>query len=195
MNKVMTKSKKPTKKTAKSATKKNAQQVAISMPTKIVLIAFAVVAIGVSAFTIINTSYATGKPSDAVPVVSTAAADVSNVTVQTSVNNTIRVQFDYVLANGATQGMVDIALNDQLSFGPVAVTGPGHYDQTLSNLANGKYFLAMVISGNPDYILGDPGPSNQPLVIEFPAANNNSNGGNNLMNIEKFFHKQKQYFQ
>lgn len=195
MNKVIPKTKKPVKKTAMVSTKVNAKKKIVSKPTMIVLAALTLVTISVCAFAVINNSYATGVISNAVPITSTAGADVSNVTVETLANNSIRVQFDYVLANSATQATVDVALNDQLSFGPTTVTGPGHYDQTVSNLANGKYFLAMMISGNPDYILGDPGPSNQPLVINFPATNNKSNGGNNLMNIEKFFHKQKQYFQ
>ena len=141
-----------------------------------------------------NDSYASGSFNNGVPITATAGADVSNITVETSANNTIRVQFDYVLASNATQATVDIALNDQLSFGPTTITGLGHYDQTVSNLADSKYKLAMIISGNPDYILGDPGPSNQPLVITFPDALSKSNGGNNIMHVEKLFHKQKQYF-
>jgi hypothetical protein len=90
---------------------------------------------------------------------------------------------------------VDVALNDQLSFGPTTVTGPGHYDQTINGLADGKYYLAMIISGNPDYLLGGPGPSNQPLTITLPDTSSKSKGGHNVMHIEKFFHKQKQYFQ
>jgi hypothetical protein len=194
MNKVISKTKKPVKHIAKAAGKANAKKKIISKPTMIVLAALTLVTIGVCAFAVINNSYATGTFGNDVPITSTAGADVSNVTVSILANNSIRAQFDYVLANSATQATVDIALNDQLSFGPATVTGPGHYDQTISNLADGKYYLAMIISGNPDYILGDPGPSNQPLVINFPATNNQSNGGNNLMNIEKFFHKQGQYF-
>ncbi|MDB5166905.1 MAG: hypothetical protein JWN26_50 [Candidatus Saccharibacteria bacterium] len=191
MNKVITKTKKPVKNTTKASNKVNAKKKIISKPTKIILAALTLVTIGVCTFAVINNSYAKGGPNNGVPISSSAEAEISNVTVDVSAGNSVRVQFDYVLANGATQALVDAALNYQQSFGAVLVTGPGHYDQTISNAADGTYFIELLISGNPAYILGDPGPSNQPLVVTLPDTTSQSNGGHNILHVEKFFHKQK----
>jgi len=190
MNKTITKTKKPAKRTA------NAKKQIINKPTIMIFGAFiAGVAIAVvCTVTVINNTYATSQFGNNVPITSAAEADVSNVTVEVSSGNSIRVQFDYALANGATSATVDAALNDQLSFGATTVTGSGHYDQTVTNIADGKYYIALVISGNPDYVLGDPGPSNQPLVITLPDTTFGSNGGHNIYHIERYFHKQKQSF-
>ena len=162
--------------------------------TKILVAALVVLSIGVGTFAMINNSYASGSFGNEVPITSTAEAQVSNVTVETSANNTVRVQFDYDLANGAPYAVVDAALLNQQSFGQTNVTGPGRYDQTINGIADGKYYITIIISGNPSYVLGDPGPSNQPLIITLPPTGN-SRGGRNIWHIEKYFHTQKQYFQ
>jgi|GEM_PF-1572837 len=193
----MTKTKQTVKSTSKTSTKRkvNAKKQIIGKPAMIIMGVAAVIAITVSAFALIGTTYATGAPkNNDVPITSTAQASVSNVSIDVSDNNTIRAQFDYALANNATQATVDMALGDNFSLGQVTVTGSGHYDQTTNALPDGTYFVAIIISGNPDYVLGDPGPSNQPLTITLPDTAAKSHGGHNVFNIEKFFHKQKQYF-
>ncbi len=187
--------KKTTKQTANTSVKANAKKQIISKPSKVIIGAFTVLAIAVCTVAIISKSYATGQPTNDVPITSTAQAEVSNVVVDASANNTIRVQFDYVLANGFSSATVDAAPSSQQSFGQTQVTGQGHYDQTLTGLADGKYYITIIISGNPDYLVGDPGPANQPLVITLPTTASNNNGGRNIWHIEKFFHKQKKYFQ
>jgi len=193
----MTKTKQTVKSTSKTSTKRkvNAKKQIIGKPAMIIMGVAAVIAITVSAFALIGTTYATGaSKNNDVPITSTAQASVSNVSIDVSDNNTIRVQFDYALANGATQATVDIALGDNFSLGQVTVTGSGHYDQTTGSLPDGTYFVAILISGNPDYVLGDPGPSNQPLTITLPDTAAKLHGGHDVFNIEKFFHKQKQDF-
>ncbi|TAL14023.1 hypothetical protein EPN95_04335 [Patescibacteria group bacterium] len=194
MNKIMTKTKKSMKHTNKTSSKLSIRKKIISKPTTIILAALTLVTIGFCAFAVINKSYATSPFGSDVPITSTAEAEVSNVIVEASAGNTIRVQFDYNLANGAVYAVVDAALLGQRSFGQTEVTGPGHYDQTITGAADGTYYIAIMISGNPTYVLGDPGPANQPLIITLPITNK-SNGGRNIWRTEQYFHMQKQYFQ
>ncbi len=100
-----------------------------------------------------------------VPLTPTAQASAKNVLV-TVTGTDIRVQFDYDLANGAPSATVDIALNDRQSFGIVSVTGPGRYDQTITNVLPGSYSLFAVISGMvPDYPLKDPATGQQQVIV------------------------------
>lgn len=87
-----------------------------------------------------------------VPLSPTAQASANNVIV-TVTGSDVRVQFDYDLVNGATTATVDAALNGKQSFGPVTVTGPGHYDATLSLVTNGTYTIYIFITGNPDFLV------------------------------------------
>lgn len=167
---------------------------AMKLHTKIVSAVVAVVIVVVGVIAVINTSQAQGvKESDSVPLVSTAQAQVTNVKVGT-LGNTVNVQFDYDLVNGADSATVDAALAGQRSFDPVIVTGPGHYDKTLTDVADGTYYIAIIISGNPDYLLGDPSPANKPLVFTIPETNKTSNGDMFVRTVRHFFHQQQKQF-
>ncbi len=156
--------------------------------TKIVAAFVAVVAITIGVITIVNTTSVQGvKESNSVPLVSTAQASVSNVQVAT-LGNTVNVQFDYDLANGAESAYVDAALAGQRSFNTAIVNGPGHYDETLTEVADGTYYIAIIISGNPDYLLGDSGPANKLLTITLPETQKTENGDPFVRTIRKFFH-------
>ena len=140
-----------------------------------------------------NFAYAS-KPSNDVPIVSTAEAAVSNVLV-TAENNDITVQFDYDLANGASSAVIDAVLNQQQSLGQVFVTGPGMYIATERGLPDGNYGVYLFISGNPDYLTGDPGPSNQPMIVTLPAGSNTFGMGDQIMrDFRQYFHAQQRLF-
>ncbi len=102
-----------------------------------------------------------------VPVTASSQVQVTNVVV-TATGNDIRVQFDYALVNGATTATVDASLQTQQSFGPVVVSGPGHFDETLTGVSNGSYSIFIVSTGNPDYEVVNT--TSQPLVITLPAT-------------------------
>jgi hypothetical protein len=107
----------------------------------------------------------------------TAQATVQNITVEPD-GNSINVQFDYDLRGTATSATVDAALNDQQSFGVTNVTGPGHFNQTLTDLPNGTDTIWIIISGNPDYELAVTGcgSSNQPFTVTLPSAATTTGG-------------------
>ena len=102
-----------------------------------------------------------------VPVTASSQAKVTNIVV-TATRNDIRVQFDYALVNGATTATVDASLQTQQSFGPVAISGPGHFDETLTGVNNGSYSISIISTGNPDYEVVNT--TGQPLVITLPAT-------------------------
>lgn len=152
-----------------------------------------VAVLAVSAFAVLKTAYAATYNHNEVLITDAAEARVWDVIVETE-GNTIRIQFDYDLANGATQATVDAALYDQRSFGSTTVTGPGHYDATLTEIPDGSYFISIVISGNPVYFLADPGPSNQPLIISIPDSKKSQNGTPTVRYIKHYYHQQQQDF-
>ena len=140
-----------------------------------------------------NFAYA-AQPSNEVPIASTAQAAVSNVLV-TAENNDITVQFNYDLANGASSAVIDAVLNQQRSLGQVEVTGPGMYIATERGLPDGNYGVYLFISGNPDYLTGTPGPSNQPLIVTLPAGTKKFGMGEQMMrDFRQYFHSQKFLF-
>lgn len=121
------------------------------------------------------------KPaSETVPVTASSKVSVGEVIVSL-IGNDIRVRFDYDLVNGATTGEVDAVLKQRQSFGPVVVTGPGHYDKTIQNLPDGDYSIFIFSSGNPDYLIGDNGPSNKPLVVTLPEGERPENMGTQFL--------------
>lgn len=183
------------KTTQKKTAKKQSKKLTLTKVHKrIVGLFVGVAAITIGVIAIVNTTSVQGvKETDSVPLVSTAQASVTNVQVGT-VGNTVNVQFDYDLANGAESATVDAALSSQRSFNPVIVTGPGHYNETLTDTPDGTYYIAIVISGNPDYVLGDPSPANKPLFITLPETEKTSNGDPFVRTIRKFFHHQQKDF-
>lgn len=125
---------------------------------------------------------------------STAEATVQNIDV-TAEGNTVRAQFDYDLRGTATSATVDIALNDQLSVGQVEVTGPGHYDQTLTDLPDGSYSVYVIISGDPDYLLHECGQANQPMILTLPStAAPASHSSDFVKSTRHSYHWQHRYF-
>ena len=179
----------------KKDTKKLSQSFASTkMHTKIVSAFVAVIALTVGAYAIVHTTSVQGARDDgSIPLASTAQASVTNVEVTTT-GNSINVQFDYDLANGAESSYVDVALSSRMSFNPNIVTGPGHYNETVTDLADGTYYLAIIISGNPDYVLGDTGPANKPLFITLPETKKTKNGDPFVRTVRHFFHHQKKDF-
>jgi len=132
-------------------------------------------------------------PKSEIQYLSSAEATVENVVVTTE-GNSIRVEFDYNLRGQATSAYVDAALNNQRSFLPILIDGPGHYNQVITDLPAGDYAIYIVISGNPNTLLGEEGPSNQPLIITFsPAGDVEKNSATEKL-IRKSFHKQHQFF-
>ena len=161
------------------------------MHTKIVSVFIAAIALMVGAYAIVNTTSVEGaRDTGSVPLASTAQASVTNVDVRT-IENSINVQFDYDLVNGAESSYVDAALSSRMSFGPTIVTGPGHYNQTVTGLADGTYYISIIISGNPDYVLGEPSKANKPLFITLPETEKTKNGDPFVRTIRQFFHHQK----
>jgi hypothetical protein len=120
------------------------------------------------------------------PVTAASQVAITNITAAVS-GNSVRVQFDYALVNGATTAVVDAALNDQFSFGQVTVTGPGHFDETLSNLNSNTYTLYVISTGNNDYLI-----PNTTLVVGTPTppANNNCNFFAQLLKYVSQYFKQ-----
>lgn len=166
----------------------------MKMHTKIVSACVVVILVAIGAYAIVNTTSAEGaRDKGSVPLASTAQASVTNVQV-TTIGNSINVQFDYDLANDAESSYVDVALSSRRSFNPAIVTGPGRYNETLTDIANGTYYLAIIISGNPDYVLGDPSPANKPLFITLPETEKTKNGDPFVRTIRQFFHHQKKDF-
>lgn len=162
--------------------------------TSAITVIVAATLIAVAAVVTTNASRASATQYSEVPLVSTAQARTTNVIVSAS-DNTIRVEFDYALANGATSAVVDASLQNQQSFGVTEITGPGHYDQTLTDLPDGNYSVFIVISGNPPFLLGDSGPSSQPMVISLPSTTPPiSNGDQFVRDMRKIYHKQNQQF-
>jgi len=146
------------------------------------------------AFVLTTSSSASAQQYSEVPLTSTAQASVTNVIVSAS-GNDIRVEFDYALANGASSATVDASFQNQMSFGPVVLTGSGHYDQILTGLPDGNYSIFIIISGNPPFLLGDSGPSSQPMVISLPSTTPPiSNGDVFVRDMRKIYHKQNQLF-
>lgn len=166
----------------------------MKMHTKIVSAFIAVIAITIGAYAIVNTTSVEGaRDTGSVPLASTAQASVTNVDVRT-IGNSINVQFDYDLVNGADSSYVDVALSSRMSFNPNFVTGPGHYNETITDLADGTYYLSIIISGNPDYVLGESSKANKPLFITLPETEKTKNGDPFVRTIRQFFHQQKKDF-
>lgn len=163
----------------------------MSRQLKIVVLAAALFLGGVTSAALINRVYA-DSPKNDVPLAETAQARIWNVSLELE-PGTIRVQFDYDLANGATTAVVDAALVGAMSFNQNTVTGPGHYDEKVTGLPDGTYYVALIISGSPDYILGDSGPSNQPFAVTFPDGTLKPNNPS-VKQIRKFYHSQQQLF-
>ena len=140
-----------------------------------------------------NPAYA-AKPSNDVQISSTSDASVSNFAV-TVVDNDIRVQFNYELANGATSAVIDAVLNQAFSMGQTTITGSGFYDQTVTGLPDGNYAVFLFISGNPDFLTADPGPSNQPSIIRISAEGRKFGMGDRMMrDFRQYFHAQQRLF-
>jgi hypothetical protein len=179
----------------KKVTKKLSKKVAsMRLHAKIISVFAVLAVITVGVITIVNTTSVQGvKETDAIPLVSTAQAEVKNVRVAT-LGNAVNVQFDYDLVNGAEGAYVDAALSGRRSFNPTFVTGPGRYNETLTEVADGTYYILIVISGNPDYVLGDPGPGNKTLFITLPETEKTKNGDPFVRTIRNFFHHQHKKF-
>ena len=110
--------------------------------------------------TVFSGSVANAASAVNVPVTASSQVAVTNIT-ETTTSTSVRVQFDYALVNGATAGIVDAAINDTQSFGQVTVTGPGHFDETLSGLtANSNSKVYVLSSGNPDFLIPNNSCSN-----------------------------------
>ncbi|CAN5300921.1 hypothetical protein BH10BAC4_BH10BAC4_12560 [soil metagenome] len=186
-----------TKKTTspKKSTKRLSKKLAsMKMHTKIVTVFVAAVVVTIAAIGIANTTAVEGaKDSTSIPLTASAQASVSDVSV-TTIGNTINVQFDYDLANGATTATVDAALSSRRSFNSVNVTGPGHYYETLTDVADGTYYIGIAITGNPQYVLGDAGPANKTMFITIPDTQKTKNGDPFIRHIRKFFHSQSKDF-
>lgn len=159
----------------------------------IVVFMSAVLTVSMLMLIVARSSVSAGEYSE-VPVSATSEAKVTNVVVS-AVDNEIRVQFDYELANGATSATVDAALQTGFSFQPLTITGSGKYDALISDLPDGNYSIFIVISGNPDFLIGNVEPSSQPMVITLPAsAPDISNGDQYVRDMRKIYHQQKHYF-
>ena len=134
------------------------------------------------------------RPQEGVLVSATSHAKVTDVVVST-VDNDVRVQFNYEVANGAASADIDATLNEQRSIGFKTITGPGRYDETITNVPDGNYGLYLYISGNPNYLVADPGPSNQPLVITLPAGTKKYGMGDQMMRwFRQYFHAEQKLF-
>jgi len=108
----------------------------------------------VSVITVFAPSAAFAATPINVPLTAASQASVNNIVVTTS-SNSVRVQFDYALVNGATTATVDAALNDTMSIGQTVITGAGHYDVTQTNVASGTYTVYIISSGNDDFLVPD----------------------------------------
>jgi len=179
----------------KKSTMKLSKKVAsMKMHTKIISGVLAVMAITIGVVAVVNATLAqAARKSDSVPLTSTAQASASAIRVAT-LGNTINVQFDYDLVNGAESAIVTAALSSQRAFDPVIVTGPGRYNETLTDVADGTYYISLVLSGNPHYALGDPGPANKVLFITIPDTQKTKSGDPFVREIRKFFHHQQKNF-
>jgi hypothetical protein len=140
-----------------------------------------------------NLAYA-AKPQDGIPVTSTADASVTRFAVAAA-GNDITVQFNYDLENGARSAVIDAVLNQQQSMGQLTIYEPGTYIATERNLPDGNYAVYLFISGNPDYLTGDPGPSNQPYIVTLPAGSKKFGMGDRMMrDFRQYFHAQQKLF-
>ena len=111
-----------------------------------------------------------------VPLTASSQASANNIVV-TSSGTSVRVQFDYALVNGATTATVDAALNDNFSLGQTVITGSGHFDVTISNLANATYTVYIISSGNDDYLVPKSAGSTQPLQVVIGSSGDCDHSG------------------
>jgi len=177
------------------STKKASKPAPIYTSKKVILVIFVLAALLVGVATLVNVSLAQAKKdnSNNVPLTSVAESSASNISVATQ-GNTINVQFDYDLVNGAQSAIVSAALSAQRAFDPVIVTGPGRYSETLTNVKDGTYYITIVLSGNPQYALGDPDKPKKVLFVTIPDSQKTKNGDPFVRDIRKFFRQQGNNF-
>jgi len=112
-----------------------------------------VMALAVTVLSVFSGATANAAQVVNVPVTASSQVAITNVTLSTT-STSARAQFDYALVNGATSAFVDVTVDQQQSFDYTTVTGPGHYDVTLSGITvtNSTQFV-IISAGNDNFVI------------------------------------------